>query len=390
MKSEISHYRTRIVDSLSEIGQENWDRLVKSQDMPTPFVSFAFLEALHQSNSACSMTGWKPTFITVWDDEELVGALPLYEKSHSYGEYVFDWAWANAYHEHGLNYYPKLVSAIPFTPIQGSRLISKHHDARRILIAALVDLMRNGQYSSCHILFPTEQEANELDRIGFLTREGVQFHWKNQNYQSFEEFLSKLERKKRKNIRTERRKVQDAGIQFQHVIGKDISSDDWFFFKQCYDRTYREHHSSPYLNLDFFQRIGSDMPENLLLIIANLNGDRVGAALFFYNQTHLYGRYWGCSIEIPYLHFETAYYQALEFCIQHKIQIFEGGAQGEHKLARGFMPQKTYSNHFILQSDFAHAVEHFLKRETHGVEQYIDELNEHTPFKNDKHHISGI
>ncbi len=381
MNSEVSHYRMRLVDSLSEIGQANWDSLLQLQESPNPFLSYAFLHALHESGSASVQTGWIPRFISIWDQDTLVAAMPLYEKLHSYGEYVFDWAWANAYQQHGLHYYPKLLSAIPFTPVQGNRLLCRTPLARQVLLAHLGNLIRSERYSSCHILFPTTDEMQTLQQHGFMQRQGVQFHWQNQGFQDFEHFLSSLEQKKRKNIRAERRKVQEAGVQFLRLRGKDIEEADWHFFKQCYDHTYAEHHSSPYLNLAFFQRIGTSMPENILLIIAILNHERIAAALFIHNKTTIYGRYWGSQQHLPCLHFETAYYQALEFCIEEKIQVFEGGAQGEHKMARGFLPQKTYSAHYLNEPAFADAVAHFLQREQGGIDNYIDELHEHTPFK---------
>ncbi len=381
MNSEVSHYRMRLVDSLSEIGQANWDGLLQLQTKPNPFLSYAFLHALHESGSASTKTGWTPRFISIWNDQELMAAMPLYEKSHSYGEYVFDWAWANAYHQHGVAYYPKLLSAIPFTPIEGNRLLARDQQAQQELIRNLQAITQSGLYSSCHLLFPTEPEIGVLQQAGFMTRQGVQFHWQNQNFQDFEDFLMHLDQKKRKNIRAERRKVSQAGVQFQHLRGTDIREQDWEFFKQCYDRTYAEHHSSPYLNLDFFLRIGQEMPKHLYLVIAILDGRRIAAALFIYDHQTIYGRYWGCLEHLPCLHFETAYYQALDFCISEKIQTFEGGAQGEHKLARGFLPHKTYSAHYLNEPAFANAVAHFLEREQGGIESYIDELNEHSPFK---------
>jgi predicted N-acyltransferase len=381
MNSEVSHYRMRLVDSLSEIGQANWDELLQSQTKPNPFLSFAFLHALHESGSASAKTGWVPRYISIWNDHKLVAAMPLYEKSHSYGEYVFDWAWANAYHQHGVAYYPKLLSAIPFSPIEGNRLLARDEQAQHALVKNLQAMTQSGLYSSCHLLFPTEAEILVLQQAGFMMRQGVQFHWQNQNFQNFDDFLMHLAPKKRKNIRAERRKVSDAGVQFQHVRGAEITDEDWKFFKQCYDKTYAEHHSSPYLNLDFFLRIGRSMPEHIYLVIANQDGERIAAALFIYDKHTIYGRYWGSIKYLPCLHFETAYYQALEFCITEKIQTFEGGAQGEHKLARGFLPHKTYSAHYLNEPAFADAVAHFLEREQGGIDNYIDELKEHSPFK---------
>ena len=379
--TEVSHYRTRILHSLTDVGEKQWDQLIQLQPSANPFLSFAFLHALHESGSASIKTGWSPCYISLWDGESLAAVMPLYQKSHSYGEYVFDWAWAEAYQQHGLNYYPKLLSAIPFTPITGVRLIARDKQAQQALLHELIRLQTATQVSSTHILFHTKDEAASLTSAGFLLRQGIQFHWQNNSYANFEEFLLCLERKKRKNIRAERRKVADFGIEFQHLCGIDIQAEDWNFFKCCYDKTYSEHHSSPYLNLDFFLRIGATMPENIQLIIAQKDGNRIAASLLIHDQNTVYGRYWGCLEHIPNLHFETAYYQAIEFCIKNEITIFEGGAQGEHKMARGFLPTKTYSAHFLAEAAFSNAVAQFLKRETGGIEDYFNELDERNPFK---------
>jgi hypothetical protein len=379
--SEVSHYRTRILHSLADVGQNLWDQLIQLQPSANPFLSYAFLHALHESGSASKQTGWSPCYISLWDGESLAAAMPLYEKSHSYGEYVFDWAWAEAYHQHGLQYYPKLLSAIPFTPVTGTRLIARDQNSRQALLNELIRLQTAMQVSSTHILFPSKEETILLNNAGFLLRQGIQFHWQNQAYSDFEEFLSSLEKKKRKNIRAERRKVTELGIEFQHLCGSDIHTEDWHFFKSCYDKTYSEHHSSPYLNLDFFLRIGATMPENIHLIIAQRGEKRIAASLLIHDTNTVYGRYWGCIEHVPCLHFETAYYQSIEFCIRNKIKIFEGGAQGEHKMARGFLPTKTYSAHYLAEAAFSDAVANFLQRETGGIENYFSELDERTPYK---------
>lgn len=379
--NEFANYRTRIVSSLSEIGQNAWDALVQLQDEGNPFLSFAFLDALHESGSASIKSGWQPQFLTLWQEQKLVAALPLYAKGHSYGEYVFDWAWADAYERNGLQYYPKLLSAIPFTPVTGSRLLACDAEARVALIAAIRNVQENNSFSSTHILYPPAEQAEQLHEAGFMLRSGVQFHWLNAGYRNFEEFLATLERKKRKNIRAERRKVQEAGVSFRHVSGHEASADDWVFFKRCYDHTYAMHHSTPYLNLDFFQRIGASMPHNILLIVAEKDGVPIASSLLIHDEQTVYGRYWGALQHIDCLHFETAYYQPLEFCIAANMACFEGGAQGEHKMARGFLPQKTWSAHWLAHPVFSDAIEDFLKRESGGIDSYIDELNERNPFK---------
>ena len=376
------NYRTHIVSDLSEVGQGPWDALVQAQPAPTPFLSYAFLYALHASGSASPETGWQPQFLLLYDDEDaLAAALPLYVKGHSYGEYVFDWAWADAYGRHGLDYYPKLLCAIPFTPVAGGRLLARDAPAR----AALVDVLRATQQatevSSTHVLFPPEEEASLLRDAGFLLRSGVQFHWLNQGYRSFDDFLATLEQKKRKNIRAERRKVMEAGVTMRRVRGAEATREDWVLFNRCYRNTYREHHSTPYLNLDFFLRIGATMPENILLVVAEKDGRAIAASLVIHDRDTLYGRYWGALEHVACLHFEAAYYQPLEFCIEQGIATFEGGAQGEHKMARGFLPTRTWSAHWLAHPSFADAVERFLEREAGGIDDYMDELNERTPFR---------
>ena len=375
------NYRTRIVSSLSGIGQAAWNALVAAQTDRNPFLSYAFLDALHESGCASPDTGWQPQYLTLWHADELHAALPLYVKYHSYGEYVFDWAWADAYARNGLEYYPKLLSAIPFTPVAGSRLLARDDAAAQKLIVALCSLQEKTGLSSTHILFPPESQAQMLQSAGFMLRSGVQFHWLNQGYRNFDDFLAALDRKKRKNIRAERRKVEQAGIRFRHIPGDDATEADWRFFKHCYDSTYAAHYSTPYLNLDFFLRIGETMPQHILLIIAERNGKPIASSLVFHDERVLYGRYWGALEEVPCLHFETAYYQPLEFCIARGIARFEGGAQGEHKMARGFLPEKTWSTHWLAHSAFAGAVERFLQQEAGGIAAYIDELGERTPFK---------
>lgn len=394
-------YSIRFVSSLAEIDAACWDGLLAASSADpaspgthNPFLRHAFLHALHESGSACAETGWIPHYLTLWLEPDaaeetaptLVAAMPLYRKLHSYGEYVFDWAWADAYRRHDLDYYPKLLSAIPFTPVQGPRLLARDEAARQALLDALCQLCdatgpTRQQHSSCHILFASEPEIRLLEQRGFMLRQGVQFHWLNQGYQDFAHFLSTLEAKKRKNILAERRKVAQAGVRFEQIAGNDISLQHWHFFVRCYRQTYAEHHSSPYLNLDFFLRLARSMPENILLTMAYQNDEAIAASLLIHNQQTLYGRYWGTLRHLPCLHFETAYYQPLEFCIRQQIACFEGGAQGEHKMARGFLPQTTWSAHWLAHPVFADAVEDFLQRERSNMGQYLDELREHQPFR---------
>ncbi|WP_322022088.1 GNAT family N-acetyltransferase [Burkholderia sp. BCC1977] len=389
MKHERIDYRTGILSSPAEVPADEWNALLERDAQPTPFLRHEFLDALHVARCAVDGTGWSPHFVTLTDARtgRLAAAAPVYAKQHSYGEYVFDWAWADAYQRNDLPYYPKLLCAVPFTPVQGTRLLAADDDARRQLAATLLAFAEQSDVSSLHVLFPTEDEARLLGSMGMMLREGVQFHWLNDGYRDFDDFLGTLEQKKRKNIRAERRKVRDAGVTFRRLTGDRITDADWRFFSRCYRQTYREHYSSPYLNLDFFRAIGATMPENLLLVIAEADGQPIASALAVYRRGAngsggtLYGRYWGALEHVPCLHFETSYYQLLEFCIEAGLDTFEGGAQGEHKLARGFLPTVTHSAHWLAHPAFSDAVARFLERETEHIHAYVDELREHDPFR---------
>lgn len=365
----------RILETLGSVEPEAWNALVAGH----PFLRHELLHALHETGCACERTGWLPRYLTMWQGPSLVGAMPLYLKSHSYGEYVFDWAWADAYRRHGLAYYPKLLCAIPFSPITGSRLLARDSTTRGMLVRAALQLA--GEVSSLHALFPIETEAREMEAAGMLLRRSVQFHWENRGYASFEEFLADLSSLKRKKIRQERRRVHETGVRFKRLTGSEIGEEHWNFFVRCYGSTYRAHHSTPYLNLAFFRRLGETLPEHLLMMVAELDGKPVASALNVFSPTTLYGRYWGALRHVPLLHFEVCYYQAMEFCIERRIRVFEGGAQGEHKLARGFMPVQTWSAHWLRHPEFSEAVETFLLRESAGIERYVDELNERSPFR---------
>ncbi|KVS32405.1 GNAT family N-acetyltransferase [Burkholderia cepacia] len=388
MKHERIDYRTGILSSPAEVPADEWNALLARDAQPTPFLRHEFLDALHVARCAVDDTGWSPHFVTLTDERtgRLAAAAPVYAKQHSYGEYVFDWAWADAYQRNDLAYYPKLLCAVPFTPVQGTRLLAADDDARRRLAATLLAFAEQSDVSSLHVLFPTGDEAALLESMGMMLREGVQFHWINDGYRHFDDFLGTLEQKKRKNIRAERRKVHEAGVTFRRLTGDRITDADWRFFSRCYRQTYREHYSSPYLNLDFFRTIGATMPENLLLVIAEAGGQPIASALAVYRRGEngggtLYGRYWGAVEHVPCLHFETAYYQLLEFCIEAGLDTFEGGAQGEHKLARGFLPTVTHSAHWLAHPAFSDAVARFLEHETEHIHAYVDELREHDPFR---------
>lgn len=374
--SNSQHFTVEIITSINEIAATDWDALADG----TPLLSHAFLSALENSGSVGAGTGWNPHPLVIKQADKLVGVMPLYLKSNSYGEYVFDWAWAEAYQRSGLDYYPKLLSAIPFSPITSARLLGSN-DAQLLMIEALENTMLQNKLSSAHVLFPDVACAQQLESAGWLKRTGVQFRWQNKNYADFEDFLATLSHDKRKKIHQERKKIASAGVVCRLVKGAQATQSDWDFFYQCYSNTYREHHSTPYLKRAFFSEIGQTMPQNILLIFAEIDGKPIACTLNIYNQNTLYGRYWGAMQFVSGLHFELCYYQAQMFCIAENITYFEGGAQGEHKLARGFEPRPTCSYHKIAHPDFEHAIKEFLKREQEGIAAYTNELEERVPFK---------
>ena len=371
----------RLIESLADLPATQWDALVVASGHGNPFLRHAFLNALQTSGCASPETGWQARFLTLWRDDTLLGTLPLYGKSHSWGEFVFDGAWAEAYQRNGLRYYPKLVCAVPFTPVAGARLLAPTPELRGQLMTAALKLAEDSGASGLHCLFPTEREALEMRDQGMLLRKGVQFHWRNPGYADFNAYLAAMRHDKRKKIQQERRRVREAGITFQHLRGDAISDAHWVFFQQCYARTHAQFNSPQALNLAFFRQIGATMPENLLLIVALRGGQPIASALNLFDEHALYGRSWGTLEYHPGLHFETCYYQAIEFCIDHHIPTLEGGAQGEHKLARGFLPTQTWSAHWLAHPRFFSAVEDYLRRETHGIDHYVDELSDSNPFK---------
>ena len=376
----------RVHDDPTRLDGAAWDALLASQPRPTPFMRWHYLSALHASASAVPRTGWVPRFVTVHRDGQLVAAAPAYLKSHSYGEYVFDWAWADAYQRHGLRYYPKLLVAVPFTPVPGTRLMAVDEPARRSLLAGLAQVAADEDASSIHLLFHDETEAPAIAEAGWLVRQGVQFHWTQDGaapWPDLTAFLASLQREKRKKIQQERRKVQEAGVEFSVHEGAAITPELWRFFHRCYTLTYAAHHSTPYLTAAFFQAMAATMPEHWLLFVARRGGQAIGASLVAIDPARgeAYGRYWGCTEYLPCLHFEACYYQPLQWCIAQGYRRFEGGAQGEHKMARGLLPVGTRSAHWLAHPAFADAVQDFLQREGAGVAAYVDELREHSPFK---------
>jgi predicted N-acyltransferase len=365
----------RIVQSLTGVDPAEWNALAG----PQPFLRHEFLSALIDTGCASAKSGWLPQFLLLRRSGHLVGAMPLFAKNHSYGEYVFDWAWADAHERHGVDYYPKLVCAVPFTPVRGGRILARTAADRRRLVDAALELARD--LSSLHVLFAREEDANLLAERGFLIRRTVQFHWKNEGYADFEDFLARLSHARRKNIRQERRRVREAGVTVRWLEGRAAGAREWEFFNRCYRRTYAAHRSTPYLSLDFFLRIGAALPDNVTMVLGEREGKPVAASLLLRDEETMYGRYWGAVEHIPLLHFECCYYQAIEYAISRKIKSFEGGAQGEHKIFRGLMPVQALSAHWLAHPKFARAVENFLERETLGIAQYVNELVEHSPFK---------
>jgi len=386
-------YVTRVVESIQEVNPQAWDALVLALPDPSPFLQHAYLSAMQTSGSACQATGWTPHFLLLENAGELIAACPLYLKDHSYGEYVFDWAWANAYQQHGLAYYPKALVAVPFTPVPGARLLAKNPVARTALIQELLSWCKDHQLSSLHLLFLSPTDAKACEEAGLMLRDTVQFHWENSlsPYSDFDSFLTTLTQEKRKKIRQERRKVADAGVQFRWCQGADINSADWDFFYRCYERTYLEHGNAPYLSRDFFEQMQSNMAGNWLLFIAERNQQPIACSLIAVSggdqkggQGHpkvAYGRYWGALERVDCLHFEACYYQPLQWCITQGYQRFEGGAQGEHKMARALLPVKTQSAHWLAHPAFSDAVARFLEREQEGVGNYLEDLAQRTPFK---------
>ena len=365
----------RIAESLARVDRDAWNALAG----PQPFMRHEFLSALIDTGCAAAGRGWAPQFLLASRAGELVGAMPLFAKNHSYGEYVFDWAWAEAHERHGIDYYPKLVCAVPFTPVRGPRLLAASSKVKKTLVQAALELAR--ETSSLHVLFAADEDAAVLAEQGFLMRRTVQFHWANQAYTSFEDFLARLSHARRKNIRQERRRVHQAGVTFRWLEGPAIEQRHWEFFNRCYRGTYAAHRSTPYLSLEFFLRLGAMLPAHVAMVLAERDGRPLACAFFLCDEHALYGRYWGAAEHVPLLHFECCYYQAIEYAISRKLQIFEGGAQGEHKLFRGLLPVQAQSAHWLAHPRFARAVEHFLERERAGITHYVNELAEHSPFK---------
>jgi uncharacterized protein len=367
----------KVSKTISEIPAAQWNALAGDH----PLLQHAFLQALEASGCVTKKTGWQPEHLSWWEGEALIAALPLYRKTHSYGEYVFDWAWARAFTEAGGAYYPKLVSALPFTPCPGARMLARDAAMRAQCIRDTLVYAGEANVSSLHILLSDEAEAKLWDDSGALLRTGLQFHWQNPGVATFDEYLGTMNHDKRKRIKQERRKVTEAGVTLCVKVGDEITDTDWAHFYRCYENTYLAHRSTPYLSLEFFKTFARENPAAQVMVIGTLGDQALCAALNWRGSDALYGRYWGALGYVPGLHFEACYYQALAWCIENGVQRFEGGAQGEHKLARGFLPVETFSAHWIAHPDFANAVERFLQRERAGVTHALSELEDSSPFK---------
>lgn len=377
----------RFISSILQLEAGDWNALCP---LNYPFVRHEFLAALEATSCTSARSGWQVHHLLVEEHGRLIAAMPGFIKTHSYGEYVFDWAWADAYRRHGLAYYPKWINAIPFTPCSGPRLLHSAEVSLVALIAqittALSEECAAQGFSGWHCLFPDVILSKQLQTQGAMQRLGCQFHWVNQGYTGFDDFVASMSSRKRKNILKERRQVQEQGFEFVIKTGNQLGPADWETFYALYRTTYlkRSGHNG-YLSEGFFQRLGASMSENLVLISASKNDDpqrrTIAASLFVRDDTTLYGRYWGCFEEYQFLHFETCYYQGIDYAIAQRLQRFDGGAQGEHKIARGFAPVLTYSNHWIAEPGFRAAIAQFVAQEAEGVVQYAADATALLPFK---------
>ncbi|HEY1991992.1 MAG TPA: GNAT family N-acetyltransferase [Gammaproteobacteria bacterium] len=377
--------KVQIHRSIDDISPAEWDSLAAEN----PFLRHAFLAALEHSGSACAETGWLPVHVSCRDDQDrLIGALPLYLKSHSYGEFVFDWAWADAYQRHGLRYYPKLVSAVPFSPVPGARLLSAPRADRTAVIAALMGHTRlladQFKASSIHCLFPSEAELPDWTEAGFLTRRDTQFHWHNRGYLDFEDFLREFTAEKRKKVHRERRRIAEAGIEMRMLAGGELDASLMAALYRFYLATYEKRGRTAYLTQAFFEELRRTMPEALRVCFAFLGKEPVAAAICLQGGDTLYGRHWGSEQEFHSLHFEACYYQGIEHCIRSGLRHFNPGTQGEHKISRGFEPTYTWSVHWLARPEFQAAIDEYLQREQHHVAAYLRETEAHLPFHADR------
>jgi len=366
---------------IADIAAEDWNRLAGTE---YPFLRHEFLQLAEQTHCVSPEQGWSPRHLTIGRRGKLRAAMPLYEKSHSWGEFVFDWAWANAYEQAGLSYYPKLTSAAPFTPAPSRRLLladPDDTDGAMALIAAAVQLAIKSDYSSLHFLFPTPAEIPLFESAGLLIRKDCQFHWQNRGYTSFDDFLATFTAAKRKKAKRDRRRAEENGIRFRHLKGDQLDDALWTVVYALISRTFMRRGSLPYFNEEFFRSVSQQLPENILVVLAEKDADTVAAAVFFESKQVLYGRYWGSDGHYDALHFETCYYQGIDYCIANEIQTFEPGTQGEHKISRGFSPETTWSAHWLAHPEFADAISRYLDEEARHVDRYMDAVDSRSPYK---------
>jgi predicted N-acyltransferase len=372
----------KVMPGIGAIDAAAWDACAGEEN---PFLSHAFLKALEDSGSCRAATGWQPQHLALEaPDGSVMGTVPLYLKNHSYGEYVFDHAWANAYERAGGSYYPKLQAAVPFTPVTGPRLLLRPdapEGAAQALIAAMEQLALRHQVSSVHVTFPSETDWSTLGDAGWLQRVGQQYHWENRGYGSFDDFLGDLNSRKRKSIRKERREVAETGVKIHTLTGDDLRQEHWDVFYKFYMDTSDRKWGSAYLNRKFFRLLGETMADRVVLILVEDDGEWVAGALNLLGADTLYGRNWGCNATYKHLHFEACYYRAIDFAIERGLSRVEAGAQGQHKIQRGYLPTPTYSAHWIRDPGFRSAIDDYLRRERIAVAQDIDALMEDSPFR---------
>ena len=395
-------YVIRVLTHPDQVSPTQWAQLQEAEVGQgrdgSPFVTPEYMAALQDSGSATPATGWTLQLVTVWQGPQLCAAAGLYIKPHSYGEYVFDFAWAEAYARHGLPYYPKAVVAVPFTPVPGPRLLAVNTLARQTLMEALVQTCEAQHLSSLHMLFAHPVDVTAAQAAGLMLRHTVQFHWNNRSpepYRDFDDFLTSLSQDKRKKIKQERRKVADANVRFRTLAGNAITTADWDFFYRCYERTYLEHGNAPYLSRAFFAQLADTQPNNWVLFLAetthpvacsliavnSLSSSDISQKSFKNEPRVAYGRYWGALERVDCLHFEACYYQPLAWCMANGFDRFEGGAQGEHKMARALLPVQTTSAHWLAHPAFADAIDRYLQREGEGMAHYMNELQARSPFR---------
>jgi len=369
----------RWLNSLQELPAAAWDHL---HDGLNPFVSHAFLSGLEQCLCLRPEWGWQPQHLTLWEGARLVAAVPGYLKHNSHGEFVFDHAWAHAHARYGLEYFPKWLGAVPYSPVTGPRLLAPDTAHRQMLLHEIIAHARAQKLSSAHINFHAEAESGAFD-AAWLAREDVQYHWKNPgHWRSFDDYLAAMNHKHRKNIRQERRKVEQAGIKFRMVHGDEASTRDLHAMHHFYLQTFAEYGNTPALTLEFLQHLAAQMPRQLVLALAEYQGEPVAGALYLRGGNTLYGRYWGARVNLPGLHFETCYYQGIEYCLREGLAVFEPGAQGEHKIARGFLPVTVRSRHWIADPGFRAPLRQWCAEETASVRKYVRMLEMHSPFRN--------